>query len=60
MKEGLWAESEANGWRRAESKRGGLVADRIRWVGGDSDEAVKKGGVSSKLVKEGGVKNKWV
>ena len=46
MKEGLWAESEASGWRKAESKRVGVVADRIRWVGGASDEAVKKGGAS--------------
>jgi len=55
MQEGLWAESEASGWRKVASKQVGVVADRIRWVGGASNEAVKKGRVSSELVKEGGV-----
>ena len=55
MQEGIWAESEASGWRKVVSKQVGVVTDRIRWVGGASDEAVKKGGVSSELVKSGGV-----
>ena len=43
------------GGERRSQKRVGVVADRIRWVGGASNEAVKKGGASSELMKEGKV-----
>ena len=36
VKEELWVESEASGWRKAESKREGVVADRIRLEAAES------------------------
>ena len=46
MKEGLWAESEASGWRKAESKASGCSGrqDQVGgWMGGVSSELVKRG-----------------
>ena len=62
MKEGLWVESEASGWRKAESgavggesgvkTSGWRKADMIRWVGGADmiDEEVKKAESAGELV----------
>jgi len=46
MKEGLWAESEGSGWRKAESRAVGGLADRIRCVGAVSRRVGDKGGIS--------------
>jgi len=42
MREGLWVEPAVSEWRRRSRERVGGVADRIKWVGGVSDEAMNK------------------
>ena len=53
MKEGLWAESEASGWRKAEPKVSGRNSrqDQVGgWMGGVCGKAVKKAESAGELV----------
>ena len=53
VKEGLWAESEASGWRKAESKRvGGERQSPEQWVDWQTGSGGWMGGFSGKAVKK--------
>ena len=46
-------QDQTGGWIRWSQERVGGLADRIKWVGGVSDEVVKKGKVSRQVGGEG-------